>query len=439
MPNSSRLRILILLLVSAGPSGAARPAEARPSLSMEQAVQQALARAPELSASREAANGAADRLQQAKTTYLPRLSAEVSYLARWPASELPIQLPPTMPPIGPIDDVHHFRAGAALGLRLLDLSRGPRVDAARSSLEGERAKTRETEAALAFQVRASFLSALFSRDLKRIAAESLKLASAEEKRAQLRAEVGTGSKLALAQARVRVAGLRAQLRQAESELERHRQNLASLLGVGDLPELRGDLSALVGSVRERGLSTTPSLARLRASRQSAEQMALGTARSFLPTLSLLARAEVEYPHNMRTEWGPLIQGGASLTWDFFDGGLRRSQEREARAQARSLEELTRATEQSLRRKLIDLEARGRTARADLLSARDTLEQTEVYLRVARATLAAGTGTELDVHNAELGLDQARIAVQRALFAQALVRAEVLLVHGAALDRSGGER
>ena len=408
---------------------------AQGSLTMEDAVQRALARAPELSAARAGEQAADGRVDQARSAYLPRLGAEASYLARWPKNELPIDFSKLTIPIpisiGEIDDIHHVRAGVQVGMRVLDWSRGPRLDAARQSLEAERARTRETAAGLAFQVRGTFLAALFARDLKRISGESLRLAESEEKRARLRSDVGTGSQVALAQARVRVAGLKAQLRQAENELERQRRQLASLLGMsgGSLPEVAGELERLAGAVAERPLRDTPALERLRASRAAAELAAKSASRTFIPTLNVLAKAEVEYPHVMKTEWGPLLQGGASISWEFFDGGLRRGQVREAQAQARSLGELSDATEQSLRRKLIDIDARRRTAEADLTSARETLDQTQVYLRVARAAVAAGTGTDLDVHNAELGVDQARIAVQRALLAKALTSAEALFVHG----------
>jgi outer membrane protein len=427
---------ITLLFLGTGPLS-----EAKPSLSMEQAVAQALARAPELHAARHAETGATSRVSQARSAYIPRLSAEVSYLARWPKNELPIQLPPQLglPPIGEIDDVHHVRAGAGATWRLFDLARGPRLAATKRSLETERCKTREAEAALAFQVRAAFLSALFSRDLKRIGAESLEVARAEERRASLRAQVGTGSQLTLAQARVRVANLQAQYRQAESELLRYRQLLGSLLGTNELGEIEGRLEISAEEVRSRSAASSPAIERLRTSRDAAELSARSVDRAFWPTLSLSARADYEYPHVMKTEWGPLVQGGLVLSWDFFDGGLRKGQVEEAAAQARSLGELTRATEEGLARKLIDIEARARTAKEDLLSAKETLEQNEVYLRVARAAEAAGTSTSLEVHNAELGLDQARVAVQRALFAKALARAESLMIQGIALERSGGEK
>lgn len=428
--------IPILILLAPGVAPAAP-------LTIEAAVARALGRAPELEALRASEAAAEARVGQARSAYHPRLGADLSYSAHWPKNELAISLPAGLPfaiTLPEVDDVHRFRAGAQVGLRVLDLSRGPRVDAARSSLASEAAKTRETAAALAYQTRATFLAGLYARDVTKIAGESLRLALAEERRAKLKAEVGTGSAVALAQARVRVASLSAQLRQAENELARYRQQLQSLLGLAALPELEGELGALAAaSTPSRPLAEAPGIEKLRAAKLAAEQAARSTSRGFWPTLSLMARAEVGYPNAMKLEWGPLVQGGVSLNWDFYDGGLRQKQAREAHAQAASAAAASQAAEESLRRKLIDLAARERTARAELESARETLAQTELYLRVARAAVEAGTGTALDVHTAELGLDRARIAVKQALLQQALVKAEAMLVHGIAAQRDQEKR
>lgn len=408
------------------------PAQAAP-LTLEQAVTLALARAPEVAAAEKQRQATAAKVDQARSAYLPRFSAGATYLAWWPRNELPIDLSAVPLPvdIAEIDDYHHFRAGLDAGIRVFDLARGPRVDAAREAESADRAAIEEAQVKLAFQVRATFLAALFSRDVKRIAGASLKLARAQEKRALLRAEVGTGSQIALAQSRVRVAQLAAQLHQADSELERHRRQLASLLGLKQLPELEGDLQALSQTDTPSSLDGSPTLARLRASREAARLSARSTARTLVPTVDLFAKAEVEYPHRMRLEWGPLLQGGVKLSWPFFEGGVRWSRLREARARSEALQAAEQGAREQLGRRLIDLGSRARTAEGDLASAKETLKQTEVYLRVARAAVAAGTGTDLDVHQAELGVDQARIAVRKALLSLALVRAEALAVCGVA--------
>ena len=57
------------------------------------------------------------------------------------------------------------------------------------------------------------------------------------------------------------------------------------------------------------------------------------------------------------------------------------------------------------------------------------KHSHVNKHMARAARDAGTGTALDVHQAELGVDSTRVAVQRALLSLALIEAETLMVRG----------
>jgi outer membrane protein TolC len=269
------------------------------------------------------------------------------------------------------------------------------------------------------------------------------VAREEESRAALAAEVGTGTLVALAQTRVRVASLEAQESRARSELARHVSSLKSLLDLGELPELGGELADMAGRVsgatRAIGgldLAEQPELLRLKESQRAAESAASARSRTLIPTVSALGSIEVQYPRALRLEWGPVYQLGLTLSWPFFDGLARENAVEAQEALAAQLGELSEAKKREIERKLIELEARGRTAEGDLASAKKTLEQTELYLKVARVALEAGTGTQLDVHNAELGIDQARTAVQRALFDMALIRAEALMVYGVTQEKQG---
>lgn len=405
-------------------------------LTIDGAVARALTVAPELKARKRSEEAAGHRKDRVFSSYLPRLTAEASYLARAPKNELPIELPPIpgVEPIDEIDDIHHFQGGLKFGLRVFDLSRGALMDAAEARQRAETFETESVRSKLAFQVRATFLAALLARKVAKIAEESLVLAKREEKRAELKADVGTGTHVALAQARVRVASLRAQERRANSELDRHRARLTSLLDLQSLPPLAGDLMALAGPVEGLSLKEHPELRKLAASVEAAERAGAAADRKFIPTLSARGSIELVYPRALQLELGPVYQIGVTFSWSIFDGLESASAAEEQEANAAALAALSRATRDRLERELIDLEARARTARADLKSAKETMEQTEIYLRVAKAALEAGTGTELDVHNAELGLDRVRTAVERAAFALAMVRAETLMVYGKAIEQ-----
>lgn len=406
---------------------------ARAALTMEQAVTLALGHAPELVASRQTVEAARAKVDLARSAYWPRFSLEASYLARWPKMELSIDVPAQfagMLKIPEMDDVHHFRAGVQGGYRVLDLTRSPRVQAGREALKAERLAASETRAMLAFRVRAVFLSALFAEDAVRLAGESLKAARDMEQRAAVRLAAGTGNRLALAHARVRVATVEARHASAKHELWRIQKVLANLTGQKRSPVLAGNLKqAAGGSSPPSALAGHPSVARLQAGAAALDASARSTSRGFWPTVTVMAKAEVEYPHVMTTEWGPLVQGGVVMSWSFFDGFERSARTRLARSRAEGLRAASDAAMQKLQRKEIQLRSRALAATADLASVKKILAQAEVQLRVAREAMAQGAATHLEVTEAAVAADRARLGIQRALLNQALVKAEVLFLSG----------
>jgi outer membrane protein TolC len=106
--------------------------------------------------------------------------------------------------------------------------------------------------------------------------------------------------------------------------------------------------------------------------------------------------------------------GAQVTWNIFDGMLTRGKVIQARAQySRSKT----AVDEEMRN--VELEVR--TAYSDFLEAQEVLEsqktvqtEAEESLREANARANAGTGTQLDVLDAENQLTQARSTQVQAL-------------------------
>lgn len=402
-------------------------------LTMRAAVEEALDQSPELAAAAHRRAAAEASVDKAGSAYLPRLSVQAQYVARSPKNRLPIELPPIpgLEPVGDIDDVHHFNADLVLGYRLFDLQRGGRADAAEAAVDVAGADSDAARAELAYGVRATFLAALYARDVEAIANASLAVANADEERIALRTGAGVESKVALAQARVRVADLSAQLVRAKNERERYTRQLAILLGREAAPELTGDLAELAGQVTVPELDSNPRLAKVRYEREAALSMAKSKSRGLFPTIDLFATIGASYPRALQLELGPVYTAGVKLEWMAFDGGLRGAEVDELERNAAALEAMSAATRRQLERRMAEIEATEATARADLDSAARTLEETKIYLEVAKTAASAGTGTELDVHTAELGMDRAKVAMKKAELELALARAEKLYVHGVA--------
>ena len=128
-----------------------------------------------------------------------------------------------------------------------------------------------------------------------------------------------------------------------------------------------------------------------------------------------------------TDIGDEIDGwnvGGQLTWNIFDGALTIGKVKQSKALYKKSQ-----TELEDRSRQIELDVR--TAYSDFLEAKEVLdsqtkvqEQAEEALREANARFDAGTGTQLDVLDAETSLTQARTTQVQALHDYAAARARL---------------
>ena len=114
--------------------------------------------------------------------------------------------------------------------------------------------------------------------------------------------------------------------------------------------------------------------------------------------------------------------GAQLSWDIFDGALTFGKVKQAKAQ---FDKSKTVLDDQARQ----IELQVRTAYSDFIQARETLdsqttvqEEADEALREARQRAEAGTGTQLDVLDAETSLTQARTTQIQALHDYATARA-----------------
>ncbi|MBI4816458.1 MAG: TolC family protein [Deltaproteobacteria bacterium] len=399
-------------------------------LRLEEAVELAVARAPEVAMALAERSVAEARRDQADSAYLPRLEMSATYFAKTYKN---IIEPPSLPAgiqvvFDEVDDYQHFQGQLKVGWRAIDFSRSHRVDAANHKARAQDAKVAEVRTGLAFRTRATFFAALFSKDVLTLSEQSLSVAEKDLRRAELNAEVGNGSALAVAQVRIRVASLRAQAAKAKNELLRHTEQLALLTGRNGPIEPEGDLASYSDGAVPEG-ATHPQLLRLELSALALESVAESHRMTLIPSLTLFATADLQYPRGLKVELGEFASVGAQLSWPIFDGFLREASASEAQARAAQARAGRSAAEDELVRKRVDLDARARTARAEKEGAETRVTESELYLKVAKAAVEAGTGTDLEVRTAELGLDQAKLSVRQAVFELALVRAERLFVLG----------
>jgi outer membrane protein len=299
------------------------------------------------------------------------------------------------------------------------------------------------------QARLAYYDVLLAAQQITVREASVKLLQKELEDQQHRYDAGTVPHFNVLRAEVAVANERPALIQARNNYRIAKNNLANLLGYNLPREIWEDVplnltDTLDAAPFEVNLpdAIQQALARrteLTAARKNIDLQRLNvtSAKSgFKPVVSVFAGYDwfnsrftppVELDHDIHG-WN----AGAQVSWNIFDGALSLGKVTQAKAlYEKSKIELDDESRQ--------IELAVRTAYSEFIQARETLEsqskvqeQADEALREANARAAAGTGTQLDVLNAETSLTQARTTQIQAQHDYAAARARLERAIGADL-------
>ena len=169
---------------------------------------------------------------------------------------------------------------------------------------------------------------------------------------------------------------------------------------------------------EKALGQRPELQALRQDTELQRLSIIDAKSGYKPTVSLFAgynwsSSQFTPPLDLTHEFDGWNAGG-QVSWSIFDGGITQGKITQARAQYQKAQ-----TTLEDEGRTIELEVR--TAYSDFIEAVETLdsqnkvvEVAEEALRESRARSSAGSGTQLDVLNAETSLTQSRTTQIQAL-------------------------
>jgi len=437
-------RFVVTLLLLALPASASAQTV---SLSQEQAVERAVARHPLIRASDFGARAAEARVKQARTGWLPRIQIQGGYQLVGPQQRLNITqnvdiLPAPITISRDIGSLHNAAVGVTVAWRAYDFgARDVLASQAKAAAAAARAEGRERAAQVAYAVRASYLAALFFQEMQAVTQRSLQVAQKEQREERVKKQAGVGNDLDLARIDSRVAELSARVTRARQERQRALTTLRILLGLkpGTRLRLTDSLQRLATAPASPAPDAKrhPTRVRLDALRQAARLELKRQWRSYWPTLDVVGSFKYQYPKNyFETDKGGIAYtAGVMLTWNVFDGDLLRRQRAESRAKIRQVKSLQKANDEDIQRKLADAAAQVHIADASAVAARKMRRAARVYVKAARVSKRAGTGTALEVRKAEEALDNAQLAEVKAWFDGALARANRLQAEGIAALRN----
>jgi outer membrane protein TolC len=287
-------------------------------------------------------------------------------------------------------------------------------------------------------VRVAYYAALMAAQQIMVQEASVTLLEQELADTRRRHEAGTVPQFNVLRAEVEVANARPRLIRARNAHRVAKATLAQLLGetvphdVEDLPlQLTDKLEATPVEVKlsdalQQSFASRTELGALRkAEKLRAENIVVARAGN-QPSVQIFAGYGAKSSSFSRDLTDELHgwEAGAQLSWNIFDGRLTEGRVKEAEAlHRRALEDITDVTRR------IELEVR--TAWSAFVEAREVLEsQKKVQesaaeaLRLATARAAAGSGTQLEVLNAQTALTEARTTQVQAMHDYAVARARL---------------
>jgi outer membrane protein len=320
------------------------------------------------------------------------------------------------------------------------------------------AKLTREQAVLAFQTtvadallstRIAYDDVLLAQQQILVQEASIKLLSNELEDVQRRFEAGTVPRFNVLRAEVELANARPRLITARNQFRIAKNNLVNLLGytmprgvVEDIPlQLTDNLQARpfnvdLASAVGKALQQRSELAALRKTERLRREDIVTARAGYRPGFQAFGGYQFRSP-TFDNDLGRDLHGweaGVSMSWNPWDGGATRGRVIEAEAR-HDRAQVDIADEQ----RQIELDVR--TAYSQFVQAQEVLEsqkkvqeQAEEALRLAEARMHAGTGTQLDVLNAQTSLTDARTTQVQALHDYSVARSRLLRSMGEDLQK-----
>ncbi len=273
------------------------------------------------------------------------------------------------------------------------------------------------------EVRRTFYLILLNTELVNVREQSVKLLAQQLEEEKSRLKAGTVTEFNVLRADVELANARPHLIRAQNALRLARETLVKLLAIEE-PGSRSDFTAInfsgtlepkeakwaMDAALRTALKMRPEVAQTAKTLLGAREAVAAARSEYSPEVSLFGNYGIANYTIVGTEADTELKSwsaGIRASWSIFDGMLTHGTLTKAKAGMLQAELTASETKRG-----VELEVR--KAYSDYLQAmelmeaqRKTVDQAEESLRMAKANNQAGTGTLLDVLNAQTSLTEAR--------------------------------
>lgn len=437
-----RLVVLAIGLLRYGiaPTSAWGESPSDTTLTLQEALDKALAQQPTLRMGQATIEAAVQRVHQKEAGYLP----QGGYTYVYSRQERPITAASGGVQIGggPLkstSQIYNFNSTNFNFTQLL-FDFGSTLDAIRSaaaSVEASRADLETTRQTVIFNTKQAYYGLLASQHLLQVAEETVQQNQKHLEEAQARFDVGVAPRFDVTTAQVQLSNAELNLVTARNNVALGRETLRTAMGVTgpfasilvdalDHPPLSFDEERLL----TQAYGTRPELHSLFAQQRATNNQVSSLQKEYLPAIS----ANAQYNWSGRVY--PLQQGwvwGLTLTVPIFNSILTSAQVGEAQANLRNLQ----AQEDDLRQQ-IALEVRQsllnlRQAEESIRVSEQTLIQARENLDLADGRYTTGVGNIIEVTDAQTSLTSARANDVQALYTNKAALAQLERAVGRSLE------
>jgi outer membrane protein len=446
---------VVLAFLSVGVAAAQAPPRADTlRLTLKEAVARARDQAEEIGVARAQVAQADAQVTQATAAALPQVATALTYnrairtifdnLAVPPAADttdIPLAYDETRTPRERYDTMSEllmqdFMSGLISGLpfgrrntyvALLQVSQplfaGGRIRGTRRLAQHVQSaaslQLEETESDVVLSVRVAYLNAVLAGRLHEVAVQSRRTVEDHLHQVEAFRAAGTASEFDLLRARVDLANRDPLVVQTENAARLASLELRRLINIpADQPlvltsAFSADSVAVDEAALRRFMADRPML---QAAREvvAARETGVSIARSaWFPTVALQANLGFQaYPNSVAppgpSEWRQDWSVALAVSWVPFDGFGRRGRIAEAQAQLRAAKLQEAQVEESLELQYTAALGDFRTAEANVAARRETVRLAVETLDLAELRYRNGLATQLEVSDAALQVDQARI-------------------------------
>lgn len=425
-----------ILLISADRSGMA---QAPTPLSLEDAIEYALGNNRDLKISRLAIDNADAEVDEALGNALPTLdlNGRYTYNFKRPVFFFPDE-DGVVRPIE-IGSKNAFSADLSLQQILFNSAIFTGVGTAKIYAQISRQQLRAETANIILNVKQAYYTALIARQVMEVNETLLANAEANYRDTRALFEAGLRAEFDAIRAEVAVANQRPLVVEARNNYQAALDNLKYLLGYDNLTQVELNLTGVLPAASTLGPAEltldqamtlmqehNPQLEALRLTTNVNQEVIDIRKSEYLPTVALFAAYRYEAQANTfdSLSFKPSAYAGLNLSLNLFNGGKTEAQVGQARVDYERSRYQTAQLIAGLKTQLESVLRRIEYARERIQASDRTIEQADRAYRIAVTTYRTGTGTQLQINDADLALAQARLNQLNAVYDYMLASAEL---------------